>query len=675
MEIPGYTIIRELGQGGMASVQLANQECVDRKVALKILDKNLIHDTSFCERFVREAKIIANLSHQNIVSVFEAGNYEDNYYLAMKYYPGGDLKARIKSGIQPREVLVYLKQLSRALGFAHSEGYVHRDIKPENILFDANDVLVLSDFGIAKSDKNVTNMTQMGAVIGTPRYMSPEQAQGSKLDSRSDIYSIGVVLYEMLTGTTPFDGDSDMAIGIKHINDPIPRLPEALDDCDTFQLIIDKLLAKNPNERYQTAEALISDIDRFDVLSGKTRVMQPISAETIDPNGTVVINKSVKLRSPSGLSKIIAPDRAKLVVISSAVLVCLLLAVFVYQVIESSYFDYRSSDNVRSETKALKQLKLDFTSIPSGATVKINGQKVGITPIEGHKLNNIAYQIEVEHSRYLTISESLDLSGDYNPKQHYVLEHKNIELTQVESGEIFRDTLEVGGYGPLLVAIPVSNFIMGDLTGTGKKQELPVHEVKFKRPFAVGITEVTVADFDKFTKATGREKINDLGWGRDSKPAVGISWSLAKEYVKWLSSQTGYNYRLPTESEWEFVARALTDSDYFWGNGVKRNSARCFGCNSSLLPGTSDVATYEPNDFGIYDMHGNVMEWVEDCWNDSYKGIVADGSAAYSGDCSLRVLRGGSWFNQPESVRSSARFYENKDVGHKFYGLRVVREL
>ncbi len=673
MDIPGYTIIRELGQGGMASVVLANQECVDRKVALKILDQNLIHDTSFCERFVREAKIIANLSHPNIVSVFEAGNHENNYYLVMKYYPGGDLKTRIKNGMQPRESLVYLKQLSKALGFAHREGYVHRDIKPENILFDANDVLVLSDFGIAKAQKNITNMTQMGAVIGTPRYMSPEQAQGSKLDTRSDIYSLGVVLYEMLTGKVPFDSDSDMAIGIMHINDPIPRLPETIPDYDAYQLIIDKLLAKNPNDRYQSAEALIGDIDRFDNIGNKTKILTPVSSD--GNTDTVVVNHSVRLKSPSGFSRIIAPDRAKVVVVSSAVLVLILLIAFVYQIMQNHFINTGRNSNDNQSSEAIKKVSVDFTSIPSGSVVKIDGKKIGITPIERYQLSNTIHQIELEHEMYLKISESLDLSGEFNPKQHYVLDHGNIEHAHVNSGEIFRDELETGGYGPLLIAIPASHFIMGDLNGIGKKHELPVHEVRFSKSFAVGITEVTFSDFDKFSKSTGRDKLNDLGWGRDSKPAVGISWSLAKEYVKWLSSQTGYNYRLPTEAEWEFVARGLTDSDYFWGNGLRLNSARCIGCNGSVITHTADVATYEPNEFGIYDMHGNVMEWVEDCWNGTYKGIIADGSAAYSGDCSSRVLRGGSWFNQPGSLRSSARFHDNKDMAHKFYGFRVVREL
>lgn len=669
MQIPGYTIIRELGQGGMATVYLANQECVDRKVALKVLDHALTQDTSFCERFVREAKIIANLSHSNIVSVFDAGSYDNNYYLAMKYYPGGDLKSRINNGIDAKEALPYLKQLSKALGFAHSKGYIHRDIKPENILFDENDVLVLTDFGIAKVQKNITNMTQMGAVIGTPRYMSPEQAQGNKLDSRSDIYSLGIVLYEMLTGATPFEADSDIALGIKHISAPIPRLSSDIAACDSFQLIIDKLLAKNPNDRYQTAEALVIDIDKFNDLSDQTKIVNSIPSH----DRTVVLDRSI---SKIDMDNPPAKRRVRFTLSICALLLGVFVASFVYQAVVQSSVDYNNSDNSESDSVFIPSIiSLSFTSIPSGASIKVDGKNIGITPIDSYRLEQIEHEIVVEHPMYLTLREALDLSGAYNNKQHFVLEHGNTENQKFDFGEIFMDKLEVGGHGPLLVAIPVTSFIMGDLTGKGKPNELPNHKVNLEKSIAIGITEITFADYDKFTSETGKTKINDLGWGRDSKPVINISWNDANEYLKWISSQTGYNYRLPTESEWEFVARGQTDGDYFWGNGLKVGAARCLGCNTAIYSKTSDVASYEPNEFGVYDMNGNVMEWVEDCWISDYRATPVDGAAVYTGDCSKRVLRGGSWFNQPFSLRSSARFFDDRSKRYNFYGFRVVREL
>ncbi len=669
MEIPGYTIIRELGQGGMASVLLANQECVDRKVALKILDHSLTKDTSFCERFVREAKIIANLSHPNIVSVFEAGNHGDDYYLAMKYYPGGDLKSRINNGIEVREVLSYLKQLSKALGFAHSEGYVHRDIKPENVLFDANDTLVLTDFGIAKSQKKVTKMTQMGAVIGTPHYMSPEQAQGNSLDSRSDIYSLGIVLYEMLTGTTPFEAESDIALGIKHISAPIPRLSTDIVSCESFQLMIDKLLAKNPNDRYQSAEALIVDINKFEDLSNRTKVISPAQVQ----DRTVVLDSPVNKTDYGNPS---VKRRVKFTLFLGALLLCLFVGSFIYQAITKSPISDNRASISKNEANVIPDIvSLSFTSIPSGASIKIDGKNIGITPIDSYRLDKVAHEIIVEHPLYLTMQETLDLSGSYDVKQHFVLEHANVDDQQVDFGELFRDKLEMGGYGPLLVAVPASNFIMGDLTGNGKLNEQPSHEIKLDKSFGIGITEVTFADYDKFSSKTGKDKANDLGWGRDSKPVINISWNEAKEYLKWLSSQTGFNYRLPTEAEWEFAARGQTDSDYFWGNGLKTGSARCFGCDRAIFSKTADVASYDPNEFGLYDMHGNVMEWVEDCWSSDYATAVNDGTAVYSGDCSKRVLRGGAWFNQPLSLRSSARFFDDRSAQVNFYGFRVVREL
>ena len=260
IEIPGYKIVKTLGVGGQATVYLAIQKGFDREVALKVMSPVLAADPSFGERFVREAKIVAKLSHKSIVTVYDVGESGSFYYLAMEYLPGGDLKSKIAEGLKAREALTIISKLAKALHFAHQKGYIHRDVKSENIIFDADGEPLLTDFGIAKASNSSTQMTQTGKLIGTPEYMSPEQCRGKTVDARSDLYSLGVIFYEMLTKGVPYTGEDSVAVCIKHVTKPVPQLPARLKH---FQWLIDLLLAKNPDERFQDGLKLSAAIDEF----------------------------------------------------------------------------------------------------------------------------------------------------------------------------------------------------------------------------------------------------------------------------------------------------------------------------------------------------------------------------------------------------------------------------
>lgn len=259
--IPGYTIKRTLGRGGMATVYLAEQEKFERDVALKVMAPALSADAGFRERFLREAKIVAKISHPNIVTVYDVNEVNGLYYIAMEFHPGGDLKARIREGLEVAEALSVTRDVARALDFAHSRGYLHRDIKPDNILFRADGSAVLTDFGIAKATEGDASLTQMGMVAGTPKYMSPEQARAQALDADSDLYSLGVVFFEMLTGRLPFEASDPIALGIMHMNAPIPRLEGRLAH---FQPLVDRLLAKQPGQRPQSGAQVIRELDALE---------------------------------------------------------------------------------------------------------------------------------------------------------------------------------------------------------------------------------------------------------------------------------------------------------------------------------------------------------------------------------------------------------------------------
>jgi serine/threonine-protein kinase PpkA len=255
--VPGYRIMRPLGIGGMASVYLALQESLDREVALKVMAPALAANEEFTERFLKEGRITAKLSHPNLVTVYDIGSHGSTYYLAAEYIPGGTLRERLGK-LSIAEALDVARDIALGLAYAHDKGFVHRDVKPGNILFRANGTAVLADFGIAKSINSKTVATQAGNSIGTPHYMSPEQARAEKVDGRSDLYSLGAVLFEMLTGDAPYLADDPFTIALMHVTQPVPELPPPL---AWMQPLVDGLMAKDPTERYATGEEFVAACD------------------------------------------------------------------------------------------------------------------------------------------------------------------------------------------------------------------------------------------------------------------------------------------------------------------------------------------------------------------------------------------------------------------------------
>ena len=271
--IPGYDIEGEIGEGAMASVYLATQRSLERKVALKVMAAALAADPSFCERFLREGKTLARLSHPHTVTIHDIGNVGELYYMAMEYLPNGTLKERIAAGLTPEQGVTLIRQIASALGYAHAQGLVHRDVKPANILFRADGTAVLSDFGIAKSLDDRTQFTQAGFAVGTPSYMSPEQARGQEIDGRADLYALGVVLYEMLVGKLPYNGTDALSTALAHLTEPLPELPV---HHGRYQDVLRKLLAKDPAERFPDAAALLRALDELPADSPEATLVRPL---------------------------------------------------------------------------------------------------------------------------------------------------------------------------------------------------------------------------------------------------------------------------------------------------------------------------------------------------------------------------------------------------------------
>ena len=241
--------------------------------------------------------------------------------------------------------------------------------------------------------------------------------------------------------------------------------------------------------------------------------------------------------------------------------------------------------------------------------------------------------------------------------------------TVPEPGETFHDCADCAE----MVVVPDGDFKMGSGDSVNEK---PVHRVVIANPFAIGRREITFADWDACVTAGGcKYEPTDRGWGRGNRPVINVSWDDAKAFVAWISQRTGKKYRLPSEAEWEYAARAGTTSPFWWGATAGTDHANCEDCSAKSLRQSTPTGTFRPNGFGLYDTSGNAAEWVEDCWNENYRGAPTDGSAWTSGQCAERVLRGGSFASKSTFVRSPSRFRYDEDVRYYANGFRVARDL
>jgi len=684
-----YEIVSELGSGAMGVVYKARDN-IDRTVALKTLGGQAIGSggDDMRLRFRTEAVAAAKLGHHNIVRIYEYSEHEGQPFIAMEYVEGCTLSDLIGNGqkLEPDEMCRIILNVLDGLHYAHECGVVHRDIKPANIMIDQGGEVKIADFGIARIENST--QTVVGTVMGTAGYMPPEQIRGEQVDRRADIFPVGVMLFELLTAVRAFEGNSFHETSSKVISDELPPVSRLCPGINKgIDPIVAKAVAKAPADRFQTAAEFANALQNLEV---------PICGQ-IDTETILRIGAAGRKQAPPANAALSGQPQQEPAGRGSA---------GKETVIESPASQPAGGRGKVSAEKAAQYGR--FAAIALGVLViGVAGAYLasGMIPANGQDADLLAAvdaptvtaepaEAESPATEGAFAGNDVETTADPGPVLEYPI------------GEQFSDC----DFCPEIRVLQPGSFTQGVSVGEqgSEPRAEQLRTVTITRPLGVGVNEVTRGQFARFVEETGYKATGcttydgewteqtGQGWltpgfeQDDNHPVTCVSWADAKAYTQWLTGKTDKQYRLLSESEWEYVARAGTTTVRSWGDSpdaacasanVADRSAKqdysdweVHACNDRFTH-TAPAGQFAANAFGVNDMLGNVFEWVEDCWKETYDPAVVDGSAVTFGDCERRVLRGGSWYTRPDFVRSAARNHFPPDHRSSAFGFRVAREL
>lgn len=730
-EIPGYHIVRPLGQGGMATVYLAKQIALDREVAIKVLGADRAPSEDLIRRFENEARTIAKLDHPHIVSIYEVGRASSGHlYYTLPYLPNGDLSSRSDRQDQLRVVAI-LRSLAEALGYAHQHGIVHRDVKPENVLFDKLDRPQLADFGIALARHSDVRVTREGATLGSTGYMSPEQARGLSLDGRSDLYSLGVMAYELLTGDLPFHGPDALSVALAHVEQPVPRLPPMRRHWQTF---MDRALAKDPTQRFQDATELLVGLDQVEAELEQRRDGPPAMAwrqrlaelpaslwvGVAAVAGTLLLltmllwprgdeppeTRFVTATPATGTAEAATPAEdgstdATTVSVSAAKLV-----LAARQLAEQKLMQPAGDNAAESYLAVLAQEPANSAAREGLAQVlAAQGRLVDAALVGG---DDATLAAQYEQARMLADRAQLRETPawkDFLAQRRQLFEQRLQAAADATAVAALKRPAEVlaQDQAELLARWQDAERQLAQAEQKRRNTELEPAMVlvpadidghRVEHAFEMGRTEVTRAEYARFVRATNRpaarcreplrplSRLKSLEW-RDpdfaqdeDEPVVCVSWLDAHAYARWLSQQTGARYRLPTEAEWQHAAASVERGGVCeQGNvadasmGTRWTLASRHKCSDGRAH-TSPVGRYRASTVGLYDLVGNASEWTLNC-----SAGTAWERLLQSDGCKERIFRGTSWRDGPDDTTASRRGSVDADLGYTTVGFRLLREV
>ena len=628
-----------LGSGGMGNVYAARDHLRREDVAIKVLREDLTFSAAARERFLAEARLSCNLSHPNIVRVYDVGVSGNNYYLSMERLQGRTLRQRIEAQPESSQrfaletVTDIASQLIDALRYAHRY-IVHRDLKPENVWLCDDGTVKLMDFGIARA-YTTSDLTRTGVALGTAYYMAPEQRGHSKdVDWRADQYSLGVILYELLTGSVPIGAFA-----------PLER--ERRDIPKRYARAVMRTIAPRAENRFPSLAALLVE------LQAPRR-----SLRSLRPSRTATALIATNVLVIAAFGTWIAFERLAKVPQNTVAENVTALA----GPAASAPTDSASPVDSPSATPATVTAALPPT--PKRTTPAAEVDKAPVlppAPIASNKPSQSsappasgqgAPSEEVIAPQIKPATPSSSMGSSIGPSTNASTNESlslSSRLATVPSDLRPYFTSIISG----MVSVPAGQFRMGDVSGGGDSDEGPVHAVRVPA-FYLSKYEVTSAQFQEFARQS--KKDTEATSADERTPAVSVNWDEAQSFIRWLNEVSGLKFRLPTEAEWEYAARARTSTNYYWGSGFESSRANGRGvAGRDQWDKLAPVGSFSPNAFGLYDMSGNVWEWTQDCYESNYATTPTDGSAWSTADCQRRVIRGGGWFADPGQLRSADR--------------------
>jgi len=726
--VPGYRLTRRLGQGGMAVVYLAVQESLDREVAVKVLAPDGGGaDEAQSQRFEHEARTIAKLEHPGIVGIHEVGRTADGrLYYVMPYLARGDLGQRDYRDSELRTIEL-LRALLDALGYAHARGIVHRDVKPENVLFNNADRPQLTDFGIALSRRpSNARITNDGLALGSGGYMSPEQARGEPVDGRADLYSLGVLAYELLSGELPFQSEDGLALALMHAQDPVPPLPA---DRAHWQGFVDTAMAKAPDRRFRNAQAM-------------ARALEPLARRLDPPSGLRAMLAHPFWRKPAGL-------------FAAGMLIALALAAMVAPLLRDvplTSADAPAADGVPPGVEAsapdtvaptaeevrlanADHMALGRERLAAGALIAPAGDNAaehflivlrsepthagaaeGMQAVLAGLGDRIAEAVaegrrdaareRFEEARLLAESAALQDSATWGALQEKTRQAitQRVEARMAEfdrsaalswaslPGELGLDDDAMRALRARIAALPEAGAVQRDKGGPELvfvPAELGASKVAAS--FALMRTEVTRGEYASFAAQSGRaptrcrnrlsplqllakRQWNEPGFDQSGNhPVVCISFEDARAYAAWLTRRTGQRYRLPTLQEWRHAAQFVpAGAPCAAGNVADRSLGGndALGCSDGRKH-TAPVRSFAANRIAVFDLVGNAGEWTLGC------GEAGNPLARMLDQqtCARRAAAGVSWRDGRGAALASHQQLLDPARGYDDVGFRLVREL
>jgi len=643
-----YQIVGPLGRGGMATVLKGFDPRFNREVAIKVLPRQFLHDENTRMRFQREAEAIARLEHASIVPVYDVDTSDDRPYLVMRLMAGGSLADRLKLGrMTLDETINIMERIASGLDAAHQQGMIHRDLKPANILFDQYDNAYLSDFGIVKLQEQTAELTQEGGVLGTPLYMAPEMLQPDSTSPLIDIYAMGVMVYYMLSGEPPYQGETPTAILMAHATAPIPDVRiNAPDLPPSVQQVIEKAMAKEPMYRYQTAGEMVSALKQAQRFPSPEQLTPSTVQLPFDSSHTPQV---ARVQQPAGETRSGGGGLPVIAAIAGfgALGIAALIGIGVGILILTGAFEPEGTS----------------ASIDAGVPAQDEPTPFGEeAPAEGEPLSSDVDETGVQTGQTTPTEEAPAPTS----MPDSVLDRAYTGVTRNADWEPIIREFD----GVPMALVPAGCFQMGWSGPDAEADATPVHEQCFDVPFWVDVYEVSVGQY---------RPVNDPN--EDRLPQQEVDWFQAGAHC---AERGG---RLLTEREWEYAARGPESFTYPWGDLFVEDAANY--CDTACFTAEDDVELYDgfserapigsfPEGVswvGAYDMVGNIYEWTSsltlDYPYDPNDGREVDGRVEPDAE---RVYRGGGYAASDSRNRTERRSFLAPNQAFRGIGLRCGRD-